>query len=220
MCVSPCHRCGLVPVYNKPAAMQAADEHGKRKPIFHFCIYASFLLLPIIALVLLETTPWHPNNSECDPWTATYVYVPPRYHSDIEGVVVPVGRYRKGKCTCMEEYPRYMFILAGFEFLVFVYFCVSDPITNAPFLTIIAACKSPSSPRLVFILGFEVSYLTLNVLAFSALMQSNADCGQALVGWGCVSFTLRLVIVIFFNSPIPRCEGSYTAVDTQKVITL
>jgi hypothetical protein len=197
--------------------MQAEDEHGKRKPIFHFCIYASFLLLPIISLVLLENTPWHPNNSECDPWTATYVYVPARteYHSDIKGAVVPVGRYeyRKGKCTCMEEYPRYMFILAGFEFLVFVYFCMSDPITNIPFLTIFAARKSSCSPRLVFILVFEISYFTLNVLAFSALVQSNASCGDALLGWGSVSFVIRLVIVIFFPC-------LYIVVETQQVIPL
>jgi hypothetical protein len=208
-------------LFTEQQRAKAEDEHGKRKPIFHFCIYASFLLLPIISLVLLENIPWHPNNSECDPGTAHYVYVPARteYHSDIKGAVVPVGRYeyRKGKCTCMEEYPRYMFILAGFEFLVFVYFCMSDPITNTPLFTILAACKSSFSPRLVFILVFAISYLTLNVLAFSAMIQSNFSCSNGLVFWGCVLFMIRLVIVIFFIWwPCNR----FIAEDTQQVIPL
>ena len=91
--------------------MQAAEEHGKRNSTFQYFIYALFLLLPTITLVLLQTTQWHPNNSYCDPWTGTYG--------------------NNGKCTCMVEYPRYMFILAGFEILIFVYL-LSDPFTNTP----------------------------------------------------------------------------------------
>ena len=169
-------------------------EQEEMKPrIAHlakFLAYSLFLLLPIVTLVLLQTTPWHQNNSECDPYTPTYV-------------VGSSGRYeyRNGKCTCLVEYPRYMYILACFELLVFVYFCVSDPITNTPFSTIRAACKSPCSPRLMFILIFDISYLTLNGLAFSALVQSNPSCGTALVGWTSMTFALRIVFVIFFNLP-------------------
>jgi hypothetical protein len=55
----------------------------------------------------------------------------------------------------------------------------------------------------MFILIFEISYLTLNGLAFSALVQSNSSCGTALVGWTSVTFALRIVFVICFNLPPP-----------------
>lgn len=210
--------------------MHTGYEQEEMKPciarLAPFLAYSSFLLLPIITLVLLQRTPWHQNNSECDPYTQTYVFVP------TDGVVGS-GRYenRNGKCTCLVEYPRYMYILACFELLVFVYFCVSDPITNTPFSTIRAACKSPCSPGLMFILIFEISYLTLNGLAFSALVQSNPSCGTALVGWTSVTFALRIVFVICFNLPPPpmfrkakvlsiQYGNLYTAVHTQQAIAL
>ena len=108
--------------------MQAEYEPDETKPCNAWvCFYFAFLLLPLITLVLLQTTVWHQNNSECDPFTPTYVFVPPMT-ADIEGVVKLFERfeYRKGKCTCLVEYPRYMYILAGFEILVFVYLCVYD----------------------------------------------------------------------------------------------
>ncbi len=214
--------------------MQAEYKPDDTKPwIAFYCVYFAFLLLPLITLVLLQTTVWHQNNSECDPFTPTYVFVPPMT-ADIEGVVKSFERYeyRKGKCTCLVEYPRYMYILAGFEILVFVYLCVSDPFTNTPYSTILAACKSPLSLRLMFILIFEISYLTLNGLAFSALIQSNASCGTALVGWSSMSFAFRIVLVIVFilppRLPLPQRErvlsiqfsNLYTAVHTQQVIAL
>jgi hypothetical protein len=62
------------------------DEMKSCTPNHRVCVYSSFLLLPIITLVLLQYTPWHENNSECDPHTKRLVLVSTSTRSDTDAM--------------------------------------------------------------------------------------------------------------------------------------
>ncbi len=212
------------------------DEMKPRKACdASFCVYFLFLFLPIITMVLLQIIPWHQNNSECDPHRAKLVweYTSTEHHSETaDEVVSPTAAavWHNGKCTCIAEFPLYMSILAGFEILVFLYLCVSDPMKHPPYITIMTACKSSWSWRLVGIVVVNISYLTLTGLAFSAQIQSNMWCGFWLYGWSIFSCAGRLILVVASNiiHPMPQRErvvsiqygNLYTAVHTQQAIAL
>jgi hypothetical protein len=199
-------------------------------PNYRACVYLSFLLLPIITLVLLQIFPWHEKNSECDPHTGSWGLVATSTNSDTDAVPMRGYVWHYGKCTCMVEFLLYMRILATFEFLVFVYLWASDPIKHTPSVTILAAFECLCSLRLAGIVVFDISYLTLIGLAFSAQIQSNKWCGILLYMGGIVSFIVRLILLLIYNLMlrIPRRDrvlsiqfsNLYTAVHTQQVIPL
>lgn len=165
--------------------------------------YVYFLLLPIVTLVLLQSTTWHENNSECNPRNRRPVSVQSTAnHSDVEDNVMPVGMvvFEVIKCVCMEDFPRYMYIIVGFEVLVFVYFIVSDPINNNPYSTLSALfSKGQCSQRFVGILIFDACYITLIAIALSLMAQSDIMCGFPLWTFGLILFLMRIAIILDFH---------------------
>jgi len=180
-------------------------EKNTSTNIFEKTRYLSFLLLPIVTLVLLQSTTWHEHNSECNPRNRRPVPVQSTAnHSDVEDNVMPVGMvvFEVIKCVCMEDFPRYMYMIVGFEVLVFVYFIVSDPINNNPYSTLsVLFSKGECSLRFVGILIFDACYITLIVIALSLMAQSDIMCSFPLWTFGLILLTMRCSIILSFHLP-------------------
>jgi len=184
--------------------VNVGDKSTSSKKFEIYKHYVYFLLIPIVTLVLLQTTTWHENNSECYPDNRRPVFVQSTAnHSDVEDDVMPVGMvvFQPIKCVCMEDFPRYMYMIVGFDVLAFVYFIFSDPITNNFSSTLYAFfVEGQCSARVVGILIFDACYITLIVLALSVMAQSDIMCGFPLWTFGLILLLIRGSVILAFNS--------------------
>ena len=167
--------------------------------------YFVILILPLITLVLLQVDEWRENHSECNPEQKRLVIITHNERqSDTDNVVQPMGKlvYAPIICTCIPEFPAYTYILLCFEVLASLYFFASEPFKNPPFDTIAEFCTGCNiSTRLLCILLFDISYVSLVALNMSAMGQSNQYCGLALVTWCTGALFFRACIIIAFHWP-------------------
>lgn len=185
--------------------MMPVSPRPKQSCVPSYLVYVFFFVFPVVTFIWLQTDPWLPDGSPCDPNLTQLVYVPLTPASPgAADEVRPVGRFdiTLQPCTCHPEFPVVAAVVAGMETCIFVLFVCYDPLTTAHGL------KAPATPvaRYGRIYG-AIAYFAGYIASIVFLGLSSTYCGFPIFLWTFLSAPVRGLYVFFTVAQYETSSG-------------
>jgi len=156
--------------------MKTTDVGAEKTHVLKWGKYIWFLLFPLITLVLLQTNPWHEDNSKCRAGDT---------------------QLKNKRCTCLAEVPFLLYMMIVFECFAYLYFVAEDPFFSLHYRPIDSKENEDYNRNLLIkIVIFDALYIALLVGILNALLRSDVDCSLPIYVFGVCFFVFRSLIVI------------------------